>query len=439
MQLTTSQSWANNSGLPLTVNAAVSGLGATTLTFNGTGMGGITLNGALSDGGGPLSLVFNQAGLMQLNVANAFTGGVTISSGTVQLGDPGALNATTPNAVNFGSGSFAIGDLEVNGNAVTVSSLNSDGSVQAIVENGPNAAGGGTFTVANATANTYGGTLQDGAASPALTLVKSGSSALYLNGVNSYTGGTNINAGVLNFASGALPLGGIAFGGGTLQWAGGNLQDVSSGIAPIAAGQTAILDPNSQSISFASSLTGSGGLTLVGSGSLTLLASNSYLGTTTVSGGTLQVDAGGSTGTPGAGNIVNTSVLVFDRSDSYTLNNNISGAGSVFQIGGGTLTLAGNNSGLGPVTVTGSGAMTIAGTTATAATGRITVGANTGNSNVLNILPGSISYRGRNGRARPWRRERRSGGAAGTINMTGGAASPTMNFGSLPRAAPWAS
>ncbi len=426
VQLTTSQSWANNSGLPLTVNAAVSGLGATTLTFNGTGMGGVTLNGALSNGGGPLSLVFNQAGLTQLNVANAFTGGVTVSSGTVQLGDPGALNATTPNSLTFGSGSFVIGDLEVNGNAVTVSSLNTDGSVQAIVENGPNAAGGGTLTVANATSSTYGGTLQDGAASPPLTLVKSGSSALYLNGVNSYTGGTNLNSGLLNFASGALPLSGIAFGGGTLQWASGNLQDVSSGIPPIAAGQAAILDLNSQSISFASSLTGSGGVTLVGNGSLTLLASNSYSGTTTVSSGTLQIDAGGSTGTPGAGNIVNNSVLVFDRSDSYTLNNNISGAGSLYQIGSGTLTLAGSNSGLGPVTVTGSAALNIAGTTSTAATGRITVGANTGNSNVLNILPGSVLNAGET--AAPSLVAGAAAGATGTINMTGGTLNTTSEL-----------
>ncbi len=424
VQLTTSQSWANNSGLPLTVNAAVSDVAATTLSFNGMGTGGITLNGALSDGGGPLALVFNQAGVTQLNVANAFTGGVTISSGTVQLGDPGALNATTPNAVTFGSGSgFPVGDLQVLGNAVTVSSLNTDGSVQAIVENGPDAGGSGTLTVANATASTYGGTLQDGSASP-LTLVKSGSSTLYLNGVSTYTGGTNINAGVLNFASGALPLSGIAFGGGTLQWAGGNLQDVSSGIAPIAAGQAAILDPNGQGISFASSLTGSGGVTLVGNGSLTLLASNSYSGTTTVSGGTLQIDAGGSTGTPGTGNIVNTSVLAFDRSDSYTLNNNISGAGALYQIGNGTLTLAGSNSGLGPVIVTNSGALSIAGTTGVAA-GTITVGANTGNASVLNILPGStLNASG----GFPSIIAGAASGGSGTINMTGGALNTTSEL-----------
>ena len=114
------------------------------------------------------------------------------------------------------------------------------------------------------------------------------------------------------------------------------------------------------------------------------MTSNTYSGTTTVSGGTLQIDAGGNTGTPGAGNIVigAAGTLVFDRSDSFTVNNNISGAGSLYQIGNGTLTLAGSNSGLGPVTVTGapsgSGALSIAGSTSTAATGRITVGATRG-------------------------------------------------------------
>ena len=207
VSLLAAQSWANNSGLPLTVNANVApaaGAGPTTLTFNGAGTGGIALNGSLSDAtGAQLSLVFNQAGVTQLNTANAFTGGVTISSGTVELGDPGALNATAPNAVTFGSGSgFPIGDLQLNGNSVTVSALNAyDGMVQAIVENGPDAGGSGILTVANAVASTYNGTLQDGSSSP-LTLVKSGSSTLYLTGVGTYTGGTNLNAGVLSFVSG---------------------------------------------------------------------------------------------------------------------------------------------------------------------------------------------------------------------------------------------
>ena len=362
-----SQSWANNSNSEtLTVGSVVSSSGATTLSFNGAGTGGVNLNGVLSDGpGGALSLVFNQAGVTALNTANTFSGGVTISSGTVQLGNNGALNASVPNAVTFGSGFGSIGDLQVNGNAVTVSSLNSNSSVQAVVENA-NGSTGGTLTVANVAPCIYGGTLQDGAAGGRLTVVMAGSSTLYLTGTSTLTGGLVLNAGIVNFASSAaLPATGLAFGGGTLQWAAGNTQDISPILSPIGAGQTATLDPNGQTVTFNSALTGSGGLKVVDSGTLVLMASNSYSGATTANGGTLQIDNGGSTGTPGTGNIVVSSsgVLVFDRSDSYTVANSISGSGAMYQIGNGTLTLAGTNSGSGAITVTNSGALTIAGST----------------------------------------------------------------------------
>ena len=85
-----------------------------------------------------------------------------------------------------------------------------------------------------------------------------------------------MNGGVLNFVAGASPVSGITFHGGTLQWADGNTQDISAGIAPVAAGQAAILDTNGNSVSFASSLSGSGGLTKLGGGVLTLLNTNSY-------------------------------------------------------------------------------------------------------------------------------------------------------------------
>ena len=203
--------------------------GLTTLTLDGSGAGGIALNSTLGDGSGQLALVFNQTGLTQLNAANAFTGGVTISSGTVQLGNAGALNPTTPNAVSFNSGSGAVGDLQLNGNSATVSSLSSDGSVRAFLENANSSAG--TLIVGNSVASTYGGTLRDGPGGGALTLDIAGISSLILNGTESYTGGTSINS------------------------------------------------------------------------------------------GTLQIGAGGNTGTLGPGSVTDNSVLVFNRSDSYALSN----------------------------------------------------------------------------------------------------------------------
>ena len=116
-----------------------------------------------------------------------------------------------------------------------------------------------------------------------------GAGLLALSGSNTYTGGTFLDSGTLNFTATALPTGpgSITFNGGILQWAAGNTLDVSAGIAPIAASQLAKIDSNGNNVTFASPLSGQGGLTKYGAGILTLTASNSYTGGTTVDVGTL--------------------------------------------------------------------------------------------------------------------------------------------------------
>ena len=104
-------------------------------------------------------------------------------------------------------------------------------------------------------------------------------------------GGTlNFTAGALNNGSAGVPL--LNCNGGTLQWAAGNTQDVSGSIKIGAAGQTACLNSNGNSVSFNSPLTGAGGLTKLGGGQLYLGNNNaaySYSGNTTISGGTLAL------------------------------------------------------------------------------------------------------------------------------------------------------
>ena len=59
-------------------------------------------------------------------------------------------------------------------------------------------------------------------------------------------------------------------------------------------------------------------------------------GPTTITGGTLQIDNGGSTGSLGNGPITNNAALVFDRDDNgLVVANAISGSGSLAQIGTG--------------------------------------------------------------------------------------------------------
>jgi outer membrane autotransporter protein len=95
----------------------------------------------------------------------------------------------------------------------------------------------------------------------------------------------------------------------------------------------------------ASELTGSGGLNKADLGTLILTGANSYTGGTTISGGTLQIGNGGTSGSV-TGNVVNNSVLAFARSDATTFGGTISGSGAVKLLSGDvTLTAASNYAG----------------------------------------------------------------------------------------------
>ena len=94
-------------------------------------------------------------------------------------------------------------------------------------------------------------------------------------------------------------------------------------------------------------ISGSSGFTKTGGGTLLLTGNNTYdssFGTgTIISAGTLQVSNGGTSGSLGAGPVTNDARLDFRRSDALTVDNVISGTGSLVQSGTGTLTLTAPN------------------------------------------------------------------------------------------------
>lgn len=92
-------------------------------------------------------------------------------------------------------------------------------------------------------------------------------------------------------------------------------------------------------------------LTKNGDGTLILSAANSYTGTTTINGGTLLVGKGATSGNLGSGAVINQGTLAFDRSDTVTVANDISGAGTLRQSGTGKTVLTGNNSYQGATTI----------------------------------------------------------------------------------------
>ncbi|MDZ7618309.1 MAG: LamG-like jellyroll fold domain-containing protein [Patescibacteria group bacterium] len=107
-----------------------------------------------------------------------------------------------------------------------------------------------------------------------------------------------------------------------------------------------------------SQLVGANGYT-VSSGTVIFNGGNYYNGTTTISGGTLQVGEGGADGTLGTGDIVNNASLVVNRTGTVTFDQSISGTGSLTKQGTGTLVLSGNNTYTGTTTIS-TGQLTVA-------------------------------------------------------------------------------
>jgi autotransporter-associated beta strand protein len=101
-------------------------------------------------------------------------------------------------------------------------------------------------------------------------------------------------------------------------------------------------------------------LSKLGTGLVTLTNANTYTGATTISAGTLQLGAGGTTGsldTTGAIVLANSGNLTINRSNAVTQGTDFSGAaitgtGSFTQAGTGTTTLNALNTYSGPTTIT---------------------------------------------------------------------------------------
>ena len=96
---------------------------------------------------------------------------------------------------------------------------------------------------------------------------------------------------------------------------------------------------------------GTGNLTQTGGGLLTLLGTNNYLGSTTISTGTLQVGNGiAAASSLGTGPLTDNSQR-FRRPGAASYTGVISGSGSLTQASTGLLTLTGSNGFLGAVTI----------------------------------------------------------------------------------------
>lgn len=297
-----------------------------------------TFSNAISGSG---SLTKNGDGTLILSHSNNYSGVTSINAGTLQIDSENELSLATLSFGGTGGTLQTTGDVNF-GSEVTLSApatfnINSDT----------------TTTLSNAISGTS-------------SLTKSGEGTLILSGTNSY-GNTTISMGTLQIGSDHnLSTGSLAFSGtdGALQVTGSN---VNIGNV-VTLGGSGIFNID-QKATLSGKVSGSGGLTKIGAGTLLLSESNDYtggtfIGTDTLAGGKLQIHSKANLGsgslTFGAlggtlhpmGNLAYDQAIVVNglgffevnSTNTVTLSQTISGAGSLGKTGLGVLNLTASNS-----------------------------------------------------------------------------------------------
>lgn len=242
---------------------------------------------------GPASLTKVSSGVLNLQTANGYLGGTTVSNGTVRVGVENAIPSSgTGNVAVYGTGV-----IDLNGFNNTVNGLSGDGSVdnQAAATVSVLTAGN------NNSSGTFSGQIKSTAGSVALN--KIGTGALTLNAANTYTGPTTNTAGTLNVGNTtALGVGDLVVNAGTVNLQTGlQLNSLAGGGGTIAnnanANTNKIVITGSTSTTCAANIAdGSGGggvgVAILG-GSLTLSGNSTYTGGTIVgSGATFAIPNG---------------------------------------------------------------------------------------------------------------------------------------------------
>ncbi len=264
---------------------------------------------------------------LTLSGANSYTGGTTISGGTLVASNVEALGTgdITDNAT-----------LELNAGGDFANNIGGTGSVvksgdDALTLSGSNTYRGGTLISGGTLVATDVQALGTGDITDNATLAlnavgdfdnaisgsgkveKSGDDALTLSGSNTYTGGTLISSGTL----------------------------VASNVEALGTGDVtdnATLELNTRG-TFDNAISGSGQVVKSGDKMLTLSGANSYSGGTLISDGTLVASNVESLGT---GDVTNNATLELNTGGDFT--NNISGSGQVVKSGDDALALSGSNS-----------------------------------------------------------------------------------------------
>jgi len=347
------------------------GTGAVTLGASRTvtvSANNLTVGGVVSGSG--FSLTKAGTGTLTLSGANTYSGGTTLSAGTLNINNASAL----------GTGTFTIGSNSTIDNttagAITLSTNNAQvwngnftftGTQSLNLGTGAVTLGASRTVTVNGSNLTVGGVISGSG----FSLTKAGTGTLTLSGANTYSGGTTIgtgtSAGTLNINNAS------ALGTGTFTIAGGSnaiidnttagaitlstnnaqvwngnftftgTQSLNLGTGAVTLGSSRTVTANGSTLTVGGVISGSGfGLTKAGVGTLVLSGANTYTGATAVNAGTLNVN--GSLASGSAVTVSNSGTVL---GGTGTINGSVSiaSSGAILEAGTGstgqTLTMKG--------------------------------------------------------------------------------------------------
>ncbi|MEO6847188.1 MAG: autotransporter-associated beta strand repeat-containing protein, partial [Chthoniobacterales bacterium] len=291
-----------------------------------------TISQPLADGATPVSLGKVGNGTIVISADNTYTGGTVIQQGTLQIGAGGTTGSIVGNIVDNATLAFNRSD-----SYLFAGNISGTGQLQQI-----------------------------------------GHGALSLSGNNTYAGGTVLKSGTLNINSahaigtGPLTINGIAVidntSGAAITLATDNTQnwnsnftfggtyDLNLGKGSVSMNSNRTITVSAGSLDVGGSISGKQtiyGITKAGPGTLILSGNSTYGGMTTISAGALQIGDGDTSGSIVNSKIFNNALLTFNRSDTFTVSNKISGSGVLVNNGSGSLILNGINSYTGGTIING--------------------------------------------------------------------------------------
>jgi fibronectin-binding autotransporter adhesin len=372
------------------------GASVRSITVNST----VTWSGVISGGGGITKL---GSGTLTLTGANDYTGITTISAGTLRIGNGGTTGSlstsssivsdatlvfersnTMTQGVDFASGISGTGGITQAGSGTTIlSGANSYAGTTSItagvldvgtISSGALGSGGLIVNSAVLQGNgTFSRTLSGNATPAAGQISSNGGGFAARGGTLTVTLGASATDTLL-LSSGGFRFGNMLFGSSTADSAVVVLNPISTN-GSFTRTFTVNSGVGGDYAELQGGISSTGSVLKAGSGLLILSGAGTYTGATTISAGTLQIGAGGSTGTlSGTSGITNNATLAFNRTGTLAITAPISGTGVVNQIGTGIVTLSGANSYSGGTNVN-SGTLTYQNTDARPATGITTVAA----------------------------------------------------------------